>query len=79
MDAFNTAEEITKDTAVATTTAAMLAKYAPFGVMASIARKLPGDAGAIRPPFKKLSVNTPHMPAGITASNNAGFMSTYGK
>ena len=79
LEAFKIAEEITKDTAVAITTAEILAKYAPFGVIAKIAKKLPGDAGAIRPPFKKVSVNTPAIPAGIKANNKIGFMRTYGK
>ena len=72
-------EAITNDTAVATTTAAIFAKYAPFGVIAKIAKILPGEAGAIRPPFKTLNVNTPAIPAGITANKRIGFMRMYGK
>ncbi|OPI92383.1 hypothetical protein BFQ08_25540 [Escherichia coli] len=59
--------ETTKETAIAAHTPAMLAKYAPFGVIASTARIEPGDAGETSPPPRIVSVNTPVIPPRITA------------
>ncbi|MNP67220.1 hypothetical protein D3C76_1630230 [compost metagenome] len=76
---FSRMAETTKETAMAAQIAAMLAKYAPFGVMASTARIEPGEAGETRPPPRIVSVNTPVIPPRITARIRRGFISTYGK
>ena len=76
---FSRIEETTNETAIAAQMAAMFAKYAPFGVIASTARIEPGEAGDTRPPPSTLRVNTPVIPPRITARIRRGFISTYGK
>ena len=47
--------------------------------MAMIAKIEPGEDGAIRPPPRSPSVNTPDMPPAIAATMRIGFMRMYGK